>query len=241
MSKLTGSDTIKNQKINNFVIAEGLADFLNEIRSNPQKTMEVKLSQHTRYIKARFVEKTKETYIVFSPFKYDWEHQNHDILTGLPNRELFFDRSLQIIHRCERTQSKMALIFMDLDGFKPVNDNYGHKAGDIVLQVISKRLEQSLRKTDTIARFGGDEFVLAISDLKEGIHASLSAKRILKQIELPINIGDKKVSVSASLGISIFPEDGNSVKELVKKADEAMYKSKNQNRGYSFFNMTKYI
>ncbi|MGM0418064.1 MAG: diguanylate cyclase domain-containing protein [Thermodesulfobacteriota bacterium] len=233
-----------NKKIEEIIEIESYQSiglFLEDIKNSITDSAECRLFGQQRYIKSKFVVQNNEIYFVFSPFEENFSISNHDKLTGLPSRELFFDRSTQIIYGCQRNNSKMAVIFLDLDGFKPVNDTYGHKAGDIVLQVLSKRLEETLRKTDSVARFGGDEFILALSGLKEGIHASLGAKRILKIIEKPIDIGEKEVSVSASIGISIFPDDGNDIKDLMKKADAAMYKAKNSKRGYSFYNMEKFL
>ncbi|MGE4519859.1 MAG: diguanylate cyclase [Desulfobacteraceae bacterium] len=244
MSESAEGDDLQNKKIEEFIILESFDDynhFFQLIKEGKANTEECRLFGQTRFVKSIYNEKTCEIYLVFTPIKIDSASQHTDILTGLPTRQIFFDRATQLIYRCERHNQKMAVIFLDLDGFKPVNDTYGHKAGDIVLKVISERMENSLRKTDTVARFGGDEFILALSELKEAIHASLGAKRILKIIEKPINIGDREVSVSASIGISIFPDDGKNIKELLKKADAAMYEAKTNNRGYSFFNMQKFL
>lgn len=244
MSETADGEELQNKKIEDIIIIESFEDinlFFDQIREGKSKTEECRLFGQTRFIKSLYHEKNCEIYFVFTPIKIDTGNQNTDLLTGLPTRQIFFDRATQLLYRCERHNQKMAVIFLDLDGFKPVNDTYGHKAGDIVLKVISERMQDSLRKTDTVARFGGDEFILALSELKEAIHASLGAKRLLKTIEKPIDIGDREVKVSASIGISIFPDDGNSVKELLKKADAAMYEAKTGNRGYSFFNMQKFL
>jgi diguanylate cyclase (GGDEF)-like protein len=244
MAESADGDTLLNKNIQEVIAVETFKDlnlFFEQIKQNKVETQECRLFGQTRFVKSLYNEKTQEIYLVFTPIKINASSQHIDILTGLPTRQIFFDRVTQLIYRCERHNQKMAVIFLDLNGFKPVNDTYGHKAGDIVLKVISDRMKNCLRKTDTVARFGGDEFILALSELKEAIHASLGAKRILKIIERPINIGDLEVSVSASIGISIFPDDGDNVKELIKKADAAMYEAKTGNRGYSFFNMQKFL
>jgi diguanylate cyclase (GGDEF)-like protein len=244
MAETAGHGELQNKNIADFIVFEGFEDiemFFEHVKQGKTQTEECRLFGQTRFIKSLYSKKTCEIYLVFSPVKIAPLNHNNDILTGLPTRQIFFDRATQLIYRCERHNQKMAVIFLDLDGFKPVNDTYGHKAGDIVLKVISQRMQESLRKTDTVARYGGDEFILVLSELNEAIHASLGAKRILKTIEKPINIGDRDVTVSASIGISIFPDDGENIKELLKKADAAMYEAKTNNRGYSFFNMQKFL
>ncbi|TYT75901.1 GGDEF domain-containing protein [Desulfobotulus mexicanus] len=161
--------------------------------------------------------------------------ENKDALTGLATREIFMERGGQLIHHAKRHKTCLAIIFMDLNGFKPVNDTYGHKAGDIVLKVISERLLATIRKTDTLARFGGDEFILGLSDLKAGIHASLGVRRLMKAVNEPIDIGAQMVSVSGSFGISVYPDDNNDLKTLIRYADEAMYQAKTRGLGYAFF------
>ncbi|MCW7753678.1 GGDEF domain-containing protein [Desulfobotulus sp. H1] len=161
--------------------------------------------------------------------------ENRDALTGLPARASFLERGEQLFHHAKRHQTGIAIVFMDLNGFKPINDTYGHKAGDVVLKLVAQRLQTTIRKTDALARYGGDEFVLALSDLKAGIHASLGVRRLMKAVSEPIDIGNRQVSVSGSFGISIYPQDATDLPTLIRYADEAMYQAKTRGLGYAFF------
>lgn len=166
----------------------------------------------------------------------------HDALTGLPNRVLLLDRMHQALDRCRRHNDFAAVVFIDLDGFKPVNDTYGHECGDAVLKATAHRLEENMRGGDTAARIGGDEFVMLLSELKNGLHAGLTANRIIKIITQPIAWGNISVRVSASLGVSVAPTDGMEPDVLLKKADEAMYVAKKSGKnGYSFHNEAVYF
>ena len=166
----------------------------------------------------------------------------HDALTGLPNRLLLIDRMRQTLARVNRHQDFAAVIFIDLDGFKPVNDTYGHECGDEVLRVTAGRLLEVVRADDTAARIGGDEFVMVLGELKNGLHAGLTGTRVIKSITRPIPWREIKVRVSASLGIAVAPTDGLDAETLLKKADDAMYVAKKSGKnGYSFFNESSYF
>ena len=162
---------------------------------------------------------------------------HHDSLTELPNRYLLLDRLSQAIASSNRNQTSFALCFIDLDGFKPVNDKYGHDAGDFVLREVGRRLTECIRENDTVARIGGDEFVLILVDVEiaSGIHATLD--RILAAIKKPIAIPEGvEVIISLSMGVTIFPEDLSAPDDLLNHADEAMYVAKNKGPGqYSFY------
>lgn len=220
---------------------ENIFYFFEAVKNNSGQSYQCMLFGEDRFVKGHYRKKSDLFYFIFSTFECDTENQKKDVLTGLPTREFFSKRVEYLIDNCRKYNCKFAVLFIDLDGFKPVNDTYGHKAGDIVLKVISKRMKDSLRKADVIARFGGDEFIALLTELKKGIHASLGAKRLLNLIEKPIDIGNQKVSVSASIGIAIFPEDGTIVNDLIIKADKAMYDAKQKNRGYSFYDMKKVL
>lgn len=166
----------------------------------------------------------------------------HDALTGLPNRVLLLDRLSQTLARVKRHQDFAAVMFIDLDGFKPINDTFGHECGDEVLRVTARRLQEVLRSDDTAARIGGDEFVMVLGELKNGLHAGLTGTRTIKAITQPIAWENRTVSVSASLGISVAPTDGTDPETLLKKADEAMYVAKKSGKnGYSFYNESTYF
>jgi diguanylate cyclase (GGDEF)-like protein len=150
----------------------------------------------------------------------------HDNLTDLANRYLFFDRLEQAISRAHRYHHVVAILYVDLDGFKSVNDTLGHDAGDIVLREVGKRLRKCIRKTDTAARLGGDEFAVVLPDLQERQFASIVADNIQKSLEHPINVNKHRFVIGASIGISVYPDDGQKPETLLRKADAAMYRVK---------------
>lgn len=162
---------------------------------------------------------------------------HHDSLTGLPNRYLLLDRLGQAIASSNRNQSSFALCFIDLDGFKPVNDNYGHDAGDFVLKEVGNRLTACVRENDTVARLGGDEFVVILVDIDvtTGFHATLD--RILAVIKKTIAIPEGvEITISLSMGVTVFPDDLSAPDDLLNHADEAMYAAKKRGPGqYSFY------
>lgn len=156
---------------------------------------------------------------------------HYDTLTGIPNRRLLSDRMDQELSRSRRSGRPVAVCYLDLDGFKPVNDIYGHKAGDQVLVEISHRLQQVLRTGDTLARIGGDEFVLLFCDLAQEQQCYQALERVLAAINRPISIGTDTVSVSASIGVTLFPRDDADADTLLRHADQAMYQAKEAGKG----------
>lgn len=154
----------------------------------------------------------------------------HDALTGLPNRTLFMDRIDQAISRAQRERGKFAILYIDIDHFKVINDSMGHAAGDHLLNIVSQRLTGILRKTDTIARLGGDEFTIIIEDLEAAETVALVAKNILTTLDKPIKILEKEVHITGSIGIALYPQDGDTFGTLLKNSDTAMYKAKELGR-----------
>ena len=154
---------------------------------------------------------------------------SYDNLTGLLNREVFFQYSSQQLRLLKRNNQASAIIFIDLDQFKPVNDIYGHKAGDYVLVTIAKRLKSNLRDSDIICRFGGDEFVVFTLLDNVKTDTAIVAENILKIISTPIlfNENENEIEIGCSIGISHYPKHGDIISTLVKNADKAMYKAKN--------------
>ncbi|HJW55465.1 MAG TPA: diguanylate cyclase [Burkholderiaceae bacterium] len=150
----------------------------------------------------------------------------HDILTDLPNRALFLGVQQKAISHAKRTQHMLATLFLDLDGFKPVNDTLGHHTGDQLLTAVADRLRASVRQTDTVARFGGDEFAVLITDLLDTEVASTLARKMLDAIARPFVLRGQKINVSASIGIAIYPSDGEDPETLLINADKAMYQAK---------------
>lgn len=151
----------------------------------------------------------------------------HDGLTRLPNRLLLADRVAQALALCDRTGSMAALCYMDLNGFKPINDQYGHDMGDEVLRVTGQRLQEQVRANDTAARIGGDEFVLLLTAVTDPAEITKAMERVLKAIEQPIDLGGGRVvRVSAAVGTAIYPQDGTNANDLLRRADQAMYENK---------------
>ena len=164
------------------------------------------------------------------------QHQvNHDLLTGLPNRALFKDRLSQALKASARNKEKFALLFIDLDKFKQINDSLGHDIGDKVLIEASKRLKASIREEDTLARIGGDEFVIILRNLKENDCSAGVSKKIITSIRSEMDIDDHTLFISASIGISQCPVDATNESSLVKFADMAMYKAKETRDSFIFY------
>lgn len=167
----------------------------------------------------------------------DVEHlAYHDALTGLPNRPLFCQLLNHGVGQAQRYNHRLALLFIDLDHFKNVNDARGHDAGDQLLQEVAKRLKSCLRSSDTVARLGGDEFVVLLQELDKGEYEAAVARKILAAIARPIILGGEAFSISASIGISLYPQDGGDEKTLAKNADSAMYRAKNLSKNnYQYY------
>ena len=160
----------------------------------------------------------------------------YDALTGLPNRILFRDRLDQELHACRRLNKRTAVLFLDLDRFKLVNDTLGHSAGDELLIQVANRLQTLVRENDTVARLGGDEFILIARDIANPDFVAVLANKIIAQLSRPFPILDQEVRVGTSVGISLFPNDGEEVESLIMHADAAMYEAKNTGRGqYRFY------
>lgn len=156
-----------------------------------------------------------------------------DVLTGLMNRA-FLSKT---IHHFIETQSRFTLLFMDLNKFKPINDTYGHEAGDFILQQVAERLRLHVRAGDCVARLGGDEFVMALQNLSETGRIQQICQELYNCIAEPISFKGQQHQVGASIGIAIYPEDGSSEIELLRAADTAMYQAKNSGRRCAFFKM----
>jgi diguanylate cyclase (GGDEF)-like protein/PAS domain S-box-containing protein len=164
-------------------------------------------------------------------------HQaRHDSLTGLPNRILFNDRLTQAISLAERQGKELAVMFLDLDHFKRINDSLGHAVGDRLLQSVARRLVKSVRRTDTVSRLGGDEFVILLSQVEHGDDAAIAARKIIRALAVPHTLDNKSIDVSVSIGVSTYPTDGPDANSLMDKADTALYDAKENGRNtYQFF------
>ncbi|MDO8653706.1 MAG: diguanylate cyclase [Undibacterium sp.] len=176
------------------------------------------------------IEEEKTRYLAF-----------HDGLTGLPNRALFDDRLSNALAQAQRHGRGIALLFIDLDGFKKINDNCGHATGDEILRTVAKRLSTSTRTEDTVSRHGGDEFLCLLLDIDDEKDVAKIVENMLVDVATPCDIGGVPLSVKASIGIAMFPADGATAATLIQNADAAMYVAKNKSKaqanaaGYSFF------
>lgn len=150
----------------------------------------------------------------------------HDALTDLPNRLLLNDRLTGAIALAERHNKPVAVLFLDVDGFKAVNDSLGHAAGDALLRSIAVRLQAALRRSDTVSRYSGDEFVIVLPEIEQGDDAALVARKLVQAASGPHRIDSRNVTVTASVGIALFPDDGRDAETLIKHADTAMYDAK---------------
>ncbi|OAI05323.1 EAL and GGDEF domain-containing protein [Methylomonas methanica] len=165
-----------------------------------------------------------------------WQQANFDPLTQLPNRRMFYDRLSQDIKKAHREHKRLALLFIDLDLFKEVNDTLGHDMGDELLQIAAHRILASVRETDTVARLGGDEFTVILSDVGDPANAERIAGNLLQKMTECFQLGNEIAYISTSIGIAFYPDDADNLKSLLKHADQAMYAAKRQGRNqYCFF------
>ncbi|HEY7773189.1 MAG TPA: EAL domain-containing protein [Marinagarivorans sp.] len=160
----------------------------------------------------------------------------HDPLTGLANRSLFYDRISKVLGRAQHTGDNFALVLIDLDRFKNVNDSLGHDAGDALLKIVAEVLSEELRETDSVARLGGDEFVVVLEGVRSISDVELVASRILHRLSVPMRLQGHEITSTASIGVSFYPRDGESIDQLLKHADIAMYRAKSAGKNrYEFF------
>lgn len=165
-----------------------------------------------------------------------WHFANFDVLTGLPNRRMFKDKLEYEIQQAHRTTNRVALLFIDLDKFKEVNDLLGHSIGDLLLREAAQRIKSCVRQADTVARLGGDEFTVILNDLNSHGHVEQVAQTILDCMTQPFGFKNESAYISASIGITIFPDDATCAEELIRKADQALYVAKNAGRNqFSYF------
>lgn len=155
-----------------------------------------------------------------------------DPLTGTPNRGLMLDRLRSAIVQAQRHNSRVAVLFLDLDHFKEINDSYGHAVGDQVIQLVTQSIQTVLRATDTVSRHGGDEFLILLTDIATGSQAEQVASKIQQALRNIPRIADQLIPISASIGIAISPENGTTETELINQADTAMYIAKQNGGGY---------
>jgi diguanylate cyclase (GGDEF)-like protein len=160
----------------------------------------------------------------------------HDTLTGLPNRALFYDRLRQAIALGKRSGQRFAVLYLDLDGYKAVNDEWGHDAGDQLLKSAAQRVRGVLRESDTVARMGGDEFVVILARSEGRVNMARVARKIIDAMAVPFPLGERRAEarITGSIGIAVYPEDGDEIDVLVKRADSAMYQAKRTGGAFCF-------
>lgn len=188
-------------------------------------------------------QKTSNNKIIEQKDALDYK-ANHDDLTDLPNRNLLNDRLNHGMEKAKRNSELLAVCFIDLDNFKIINDSLGHDIGDKVLKKVTKRLQQTIRSHDTLARWGGDEFIVIMEGLKDSEDASILAQKILEVLTLPCELEGQELYVTSSIGISIYPKDSTNLDSLIKYADSAMYKAKDEGKNnfqYYSQDMTKKV
>lgn len=161
---------------------------------------------------------------------------HHDTLTGLPNRLLLTERFERSVQRSRRSGLRTALIMLDLDRFKDINDNLGHHAGDAVLRAVAERLLANVRGTDTAARLGGDEFVVLLEEVESAEVACETARKFLRELSQPIDLTDLELAITPSIGIALFPDHGHELEDVLQRADTAMYRTKQSGRnGFTLY------
>ncbi len=158
----------------------------------------------------------------------------HDLLTGLPNRALFYDRLEHGVEQAKRHGWNLAVMFLDLDNFKQINDEYGHDIGDKVLLTVAKKLKENTRSDDSVCRLGGDEFLYLLMVVKNEREVTKIIKKLIKTIELPCDDIDQNLVVKVSIGVSLFPKNADNLEDLIKSADVAMYAAKQGKSRYAF-------
>ena len=158
-----------------------------------------------------------------------------DALTGTPTRAVLADRLDKAISMARRHSRRTALLFVDLDDFKAINDQLGHLAGDTVLQLVARRLESSVRDSDTVSRHGGDEFLVLLAELSNAKDAAAIATKMIAALAEPVFVAGRVLTISASVGIAVYPEDGEFASTLIAKADEAMYRAKKSRQSSFMF------
>jgi len=163
----------------------------------------------------------------------------HDALTGLPNRTLMLDRVAHAIAAAKRRETRVGVLFIDLDNFKQVNDSLGHAAGDAVLKLAARRLRGSLRKSDTVSRHGGEEFLVLLPEIASGADAADVAGKLLAALSAPARVAGQRLDLSASIGVAVYPEDGEDATVLIDRADAAMYRAKHRGPGRCEFYAAK--
>ncbi|HEY0721289.1 MAG TPA: diguanylate cyclase [Gammaproteobacteria bacterium] len=230
-----------------FALAERISDLrrgkeLAEGAALAAKKSMVELLEHTEQeLEQRVKERTHELTTLNNRLKEQELRLKglamYDPLTGLANRTLLYERIAEALTSAQQHSLKVALLLIDLDEFKPINDSLGHEVGDTVLQAIATRLQELVRTSDTVARLGGDEFVIVLSDLDDAIRAVAIGEKVIRELAQPMVVNGNTLQVSASVGVAFYPEDGSSIATLLRQADKAMYEAKRNGRNRIFLSI----
>ncbi len=192
-------------------------------------TEEIKLIDESAYLAEIAIERKLSLEALRKSEELHRIMAQHDNLTGLPNRALFDDRLQQALSYCKRHERVLAVMLLDLDKFKPVNDRHGHAIGDELLKQVAQRLLSCVRSSDTVARIGGDEFVILLHQIDDTAHAAIVSDKIQQTLGSLFFVGDQRVQIGCSIGTAFYPQDGKDAHELTQIADQRMYQQKHQN------------
>jgi diguanylate cyclase (GGDEF)-like protein len=247
VEKLSSVTAVLNEEITDHLPPETIARALNQSKEVASKVQEcVEDLSSVNMALAREISERKDLEAELFKSKLEQQKANHlafhDAVTGLPNRTLFNDRLDNALAQAQRHGRRVILLFIDLDNFKNINDQYGHAIGDEVLRTVADRLKASIRTEDTACRHGGDEFLCLLLEVRDELDVTTIIEKIIRNVSKPCVIGGIQLSVMPSVGIAVYPADGTSATTLVNNADIAMYKAKQNNkikkhdmRGYWFY------
>lgn len=204
----------------------------NKVQSAVDELNIVNIALKDEVIEREIIEKELEEVIIEKNIAI--EASLHDLLTGLPNRALFYDRLEHGLEQAKRHGWNLAVMFLDLDKFKQINDEHGHDIGDKVLLSVAKKLKENTRSDDSICRLGGDEFLFLLMEVKDAREVTKIIKKLIKAIELPCDDVTQNLVVKLSIGVSLYPKNADNLEGLIKSADLAMYAAKQGKLGYAF-------
>lgn len=206
-----------------------------------QEQLEARVAERTTELEKTVAQLQQEVFERLQAERRVWEMAHHDGLTGLPNRALLHDRLGQALEQAQRDKKRSAVMFIDLDRFKSINDTLGHAVGDELLQAVAQRLKSVVRAVDTVSRFGGDEFVIVLHEIASPDDAVLVAEKILAVLSPPVCLAGSVIRITPSIGIAVYPDDGMDAVMLMKNADTAMYHAKATGRNnFQFFSRQMY-
>lgn len=249
-SRLPSLMTFQNEQIPQLLVSKALPEY--GLRAYVENEMPVIISMKDKYLNSRIMLCILGSLLILatiSSLRYLnsirlskqllWKRANFDTLTDLPNRDMLRDRLTQEIKKSSRSGLPLALLLIDLDQFKEVNDTLGHEMGDILLQAAARRIVECVRASDTVARLGGDEFSVVLPQITDAMHLKDIAQKIIDKLAEPFALRNQTVHISASLGITLYPADATDIESMMRNADQAMYVAKGEGRNrYSYFTIS---